>query len=79
MSSERPVVYYVVVQFYPWFKIYFLFFQTNYHTLPYSNTKENKLKPRIRLNHKIYTKIDSSGVGVGEVEFSLSQGELSSF
>ena len=34
---------YVVVQFYPWFKFYFLLFQTHYHTLPYSKTKENKI------------------------------------
>ena len=33
----------VVVQFYPWFKFYFLLFQTHYHTLPYPKTKENKI------------------------------------
>ena len=62
--------------FYPWFKFSFLLFQTNYRTLPYPNTKvkENKIKSKDKLNHKIYTKIDSSSVGVREVEFnSLSQ------
>ena len=34
---------YVVVQFYPWFKFYFLLFQTHYHTLTYLKTKENKI------------------------------------
>ena len=28
----------IVVQFYPWFKFYFLLFQTHYHTLPYPKT-----------------------------------------
>ena len=42
----------------------------HYHT---QTQKKVKLKPRIKLNHKIYTKMDSRGVGVGEVEFSLSQ------
>ena len=41
-------VTYVVVQLYPWFKFYFLLFQTHYHTLPYKQlpypkTKENKI------------------------------------
>ena len=39
---DHPDVY-VVVQFYPWFKFYFLLFQTHYHTLPYPKTKENKI------------------------------------
>ena len=34
---------YVVVQFYPWFNFCFPLFQTHYHTLPYPNTKENKI------------------------------------
>ena len=34
---------YVVAQFYLWFKFYFPLFQTNYHTLPYSKTKKNKI------------------------------------
>ena len=65
----------VVVQFYPWFKFSFLLFQTNYRTIYHTQTqKKIKLKPRLKLNHKIYTKIDSRGVGVEEVEFnSLSQ------
>ena len=45
---------YVVVQIYPWFKFSFLLFQSHYHTLPYPKTKENKCKPRIKLNHNIY-------------------------
>ena len=34
---------YVVVQFYPRFRFYFLLFQTHYHTLQYPKTKENKI------------------------------------
>ena len=34
---------YVVVQFYPWFKFYFSLFQSDYHTLPYPKTKDNKI------------------------------------
>ena len=33
----------VLVQFYPWFKFYFLLFQNHYHTLPYPNIKEYKI------------------------------------
>ena len=28
-------IIYVMVQFYPWFKVCFLLFQTHYRTLPY--------------------------------------------
>ena len=31
---------YVVVQFYPWFRFYFLLFQSHYHTLLYQKRKE---------------------------------------
>ena len=34
---------FVVVQFYPWFKFYFLLFQTHCDTLQYPKTKENKI------------------------------------
>ena len=39
-------IVYVVVQFYPCFKFYFLLFQTHYHTLPYPKTltKEPRIK-----------------------------------
>ena len=43
-----------MVQIYPWFKFSFLLFQSHYHTLPCPKTKENKCKPRIKLNHNIY-------------------------
>ena len=33
----------VVIQFYPWFKFYFLLLQTHYHILPHPKTKENKI------------------------------------
>ena len=45
----------VVVQFYPWFKCYFLLFHTRYHTLPYTITKENKIQTKDKLNHNKYT------------------------
>ena len=45
----------VVVQFYPWIKFYFLLFQTRYHTLPYTITKENKIQTKDKLNHNKYT------------------------
>ena len=45
----------VVVQFYPWFKFYFLLFQTHYHVIIiHSHTqkqKKIKFEPRIKLNH----------------------------
>ena len=44
----------VVVQFYPWIKFYFLLFQTRYHTLPYTITKENKIQTKDKLNHNKY-------------------------
>ena len=34
---------YVVVQFYPWFKFYFLLFPTHYCTLPYPKTKDTTI------------------------------------
>ena len=47
LYPSRVFVYlkhvYVVVQFYPWLKSYFLLLQTHYHTLPYPKTKENKI------------------------------------
>ena len=46
---------YAVAQFYPWFQLYFLLFQTHYHILPYPTMKEKKLKPWIKLNHNIYS------------------------
>ena len=36
------ILYYVVVQFYPWFNVYLPLLHTHYHTLPYTKTKENK-------------------------------------
>ena len=49
---------YVVVQFYPWFKIYFLLFETNYHVIIIRcHTQEQKkiiFEGRIKLNHNIY-------------------------
>ena len=43
----------VVVQFYHWFKFYFLLFQNHYHTLPYPKTNENKIysKDKIEPQH----------------------------
>ena len=50
---------YVVVQFYPWFKFFFLLFQPHYHVIiiHYHTQKQKKRKfePRIKLNHNIYT------------------------
>ena len=42
-AIPRLTVVYAVVQFYPWFKFYFLLFQNHYHILPYPKTKENKI------------------------------------
>ena len=42
-ANQLNLDVYVVVQFYPWFKFYFLLFETHYHTLPYPKTKENKI------------------------------------
>lgn len=45
------IIVYVVIQIYPWFKIYFLLFQNHYHN--YHSKKQRKIKfaPRIKLNH----------------------------
>ena len=47
----------VVVQFYPWFKFYFLLFQTHYHVIIIhyhtQKQKKRKFKPMIKLNHNI--------------------------
>ena len=47
-----------MVQFYPWFKIYFLLFETNYHVIIIRcHTQEQKkiiFEGRIKLNHNIY-------------------------
>ena len=40
---------YVVVQFYPWFKFSLPLFQTHYHTLSYSKTKENKIQTKDKI------------------------------
>ena len=43
-SAQSSAFYvYAVVHFYPRSKCYFLLFQTHYHTLPYPQTKENKI------------------------------------
>ena len=48
--------------FYPWFKFYFLLFQTHYHvinhTLQYPKQKKIKFEPRIKLNHNIYVRLN---------------------
>ena len=41
-------MYMLCFHFKPWFKFY-------YHTLPYPKTKQINFKPRIKLNHDIYT------------------------
>ena len=47
--SQRPkrVFICVVVQFYPWFKIYFPLFQTN--SLSYPKLKEHKIKTKDKI------------------------------
>ena len=44
----------VVVQFYLWIKLYFLLFQTQYHTLPYTITKENKIQTKDKIHVYLY-------------------------
>ena len=48
----------IVVQFYPWFKFYFPFFQTHYHTLSYPKSKENKILTTdydyIKQHHRLF-------------------------
>ena len=40
--GARVSVVHIVVQFYPWFKLYFPLLYTYYHTPPYPKTKQNK-------------------------------------
>ena len=42
MSGMWKCLVYVVVQFYPWFKILFPLFQTHYHQITITKTKEIK-------------------------------------
>ena len=60
-SLVRVVHYYYlscsVVEIYPCFKLYFSLFQTHYYPSTYPETKESKLKPRIKLNHNIYLRV----------------------
>ena len=46
--------------FYPWFKLYFPFFKSHYHTQKQRKTK--LFKPRIKLNHNIYPHLLKSAV-----------------
>ena len=52
---KQPFCGYVVVQFYPWFKIYFPLF-TIFIIIRYHTQKQRKIKfePRIKLNHNRY-------------------------
>ena len=47
----------VGVQFYPWFKFYFVLFQTHYHIIIIhfhtQKQKKTKFQPRIKLKHNI--------------------------
>ena len=60
---------FVVVQFYSWFKFYFLLFQTCYHTLTYRKTKPGIKKTkhirlfRERLSEKVHATIPKGLVG----------------
>ena len=53
---KNPGVY-VVVQFYPWFKFYFVLFLG---MVMYDKQKKIKIKPRIKLNRNIYTALKSA-------------------
>ena len=56
----------VVVQFYPWFKISFLLFQTHYHVIiiHYHTQKQKKknFEPRIKLNHNIHNDVQATNL-----------------
>ena len=43
MSSTVHNYMYVVVQFYPWFRFYFHWFQPRFDTLPYPKTTGKKI------------------------------------
>ena len=47
---------YVLIQFYPWFKFYFLLFLglVMYDMIMIFKQGKMKFKPRIKLNHNIY-------------------------
>ena len=63
---------YVVVQFYPWFKFYFLLFQTHYHVIiiHYHTQKQTTIEfePRIKLNHNVHV---FYGEKIGYIGISL--------
>ena len=56
--AQRQLSQYVVVQFYPWFKIHFLLFETHHHVIiihyHIQEQKKIKFEPRIKLNHNKY-------------------------
>ena len=57
ITQRNSVLYiyiYVVIKFYPWFKFSFPLFKTQYHTLQYPKTKENKIwtKDKIEPQHR---------------------------
>lgn len=66
----------VVVQFYPWFLLYFPLIQTHYHTLQYPKTKEIKFEPRIKCNHNIFKLLSNRKRGIfrkkGKFNFSVT-------
>ena len=66
----------VVVQFYPWFLLYFPLFQTYYHTLQYPKTKEIKFEPRIKFNHNICKLLSNRKRGNEEIQFLCDLGVL---
>ena len=66
----------VVVQFYPWFLLYFPLIQTHYHTLQYPKTKEIKFEPRIKFNHNICKLLSNRKRGNEEIQFLCDLGVL---
>ena len=56
MRAEFLCDIYVVVQVYSWFKFYFLLFLGMVmYDIEFVTEKKRKFKPRIKLNHNIYT------------------------
>ena len=59
---------YAVAQFYPWFQLYFLLFQTHYHnyiTIPNNERKKIKTMDKIKPQHiQVYVHVNKEQRGI---------------
>ena len=49
-----------MVEFYPWFKFYFLLIQTHYRIIPFAKTKANRIYANLNATHDLLIKMQRS-------------------